>query len=305
VKPAKRCVYCKTDLSAPGVESTVEHIIPKWLQKEWNMDERNLAPTHYDEKGNIISMRHHGANAFVSGRVCAKCNNGWMSVLETEARSLILDLAAGRRRVLDLADPDALLLARWAVKTAWALQAGSNYRRMVPDDHYRVLDSAVYKLPDGVRVVAHGYKSGRDFAWVQGPTWHCISEKGLPPSDMALLHDTGYKIGLKLGGLLLLVYYNPLPHTRDMMTWLKHIPIYPRSSHPVMWLKHEGPWPSREMVRFYVFVQSLGIVWGADEPGSEFARPEGAAIKGPTPLLDYQGNPMPLPKFEKRRLSPK
>jgi hypothetical protein len=42
-----------------------------------------------------------------------------MSELEVQCRPLILSLAYGQRRIIELANNEALLLARWAVKTAY------------------------------------------------------------------------------------------------------------------------------------------------------------------------------------------
>src|SRR5438128_6897657 len=107
----------------------------------------------------------------LAGHVCRPCNNGWMSRLETAGRPLILDLAEGRRKIFSLGDSEARLLARWTVKTCYALHAGSNYRRIVPDDHPATLPFEDYRLPGGVFVVGHAYHEGRDFSWSQTTTW--------------------------------------------------------------------------------------------------------------------------------------
>ena len=291
--PVKRCVFCKTDLSGPGVTATVEHIVPQWLQREWGLQSHNISPTHSDSRGNVISSRSHGLSAFVAGNVCDGCNNGWMSALEVASKPLILDLAGGRRRVIDLADNEALLLARWTAKTAYALHASANYRRIVPENHYQVFDTPDYRLPVGVGVVAHTYKSGKDFSWSQTTNWHCLAVDGTSASDMEAIRTSGYKIAVKLGGLFLMIFHNPVAHSRETLVFGKHIPLYPRWPHPVTWMRMPGPWPGREMVRFHAFVQLLGIAFGAHDPDSPFATKDGVSLDGPPLRIDAEtGEPL-------------
>lgn len=273
----KRCIFCKTEFGH-GVRAAVEHIVPQWLQKEWGIGPHGVSPTHFDNKGKVISTRSHRLNSFVSGNVCASCNNGWMSTLEAACRPLILDLAAGKRRVADVANEEALLLARWTVKTAFALHAASNWRRVVPEDHYQLLDKDDYRLPSGVGVVAHTYKAGRDFSWAQTTGWLSIIPRDMSMDEMRALNSSGYKIALKLGGLYLMVFHNPITHSREALVFGKHVPIYPRWSHPVTWIQMDSPWPQREMRRFCVFVHFLGIALGANDLSSPFASKEGVGL---------------------------
>lgn len=70
---------------------TTEHVFAQWLRRELGTSQR----------------------ARVSAQVCAECNTGWMSALETSFRS-----AFSRRRDGTLQPPDRTTIARWATKTA-------------------------------------------------------------------------------------------------------------------------------------------------------------------------------------------
>lgn len=205
----KTCIFCKTDLAISG--RAKEHIVPRWLQEAWGLSEQVIEPTHFDEVGGVKSSRRHVLNSFLSGNVCAKCNNGWMSQLEVECKSLILSLAHDKRRILTLEDGEALLLARWSVKTAYSLHASANWRKVVPDEHYVVLDADDFRLPPGIFVVGHTYKSSSIFSWTQSTTWP-IDYRGVEITDAekADLQNSGYKIGLRIGGLFLTVFHIPL-----------------------------------------------------------------------------------------------
>jgi hypothetical protein len=213
-----------------------------------------------------------------------------MSELENRCKPLIRQLAGGKRRLLDVSDSEALLLARWTVKTGYTLHVASNYRPIVDSSHFAVLDKDDYRLPTGVRVVGHCYKSGKDFSWCQSTGWHgvvCAGEN--PAKDISILAQRGYKIAVKLGGLFLMVFFNPLPHARDCLWFKRHIPLYPRWSHPVTWIKEGGPWPTEELVRFFWFVQSLGVSFGADNPDSGLTRGQMLRIATPPLIFDATG----------------
>jgi hypothetical protein len=116
--PDRRCLFCRRRLGDVG--RAKEHVVPLWLQNEWGLSDKLLEPTHLDKQGVVLSSRRHSMSGLLAGHVCRLCNNGWMSGLETAARPLILNLAEGRRKIRSLGDSEALLIARWAVKTCYA-----------------------------------------------------------------------------------------------------------------------------------------------------------------------------------------
>jgi hypothetical protein len=64
------------------------------LQAAYSMGETNLRP------GPMKTFRGHPTSRKLKV-VCKKCNNGWMSVLESGAKSLLLPMLLGQRIVLD------------------------------------------------------------------------------------------------------------------------------------------------------------------------------------------------------------
>jgi hypothetical protein len=253
----QRCLFCTRDLKDLG--RAKEHIIPMWLQKEWGLSDKLLEPTHFDKQGNVVSSRRHRVSGLLAGHVCRRCNNGWMSDLEMAARPLILDLAEGRRKIRSLDNSEALLLARWTIKTCYALHAGSNYRKIVPNDRPPTILAENYRLPAGVFVVGHAYQKGQDFSWSQAQVWPLLILEGGSTEIEKHLVRLSYKIALRLGGLYLMVFYIPTSHSRAVLRFGKHIPLYPRWSHPVCWDKKDKGWPSDTTKRLYQFVFSVGV----------------------------------------------
>jgi hypothetical protein len=262
---------------------TREHILPQWLQREWKLSDDIIEPTHWklsddgiidptnidEEKFELISTRRHTLGSFVAGRVCASCNNGWMAALESQCKDLILTLAYGQRRIIDLNDQEALLLSRWTVKTAFVLHTSSNWRPVVPDAHIYKLDTDDYRLPENVFVVGHTYKSSREFSWTQTTSWQIFHKAHeLKPEDLAILKAVGYKIAIRLGGLFLMVFHNPLSFARTCLWKYRHIPLYPRWSHPTSWQAADHAWPPQPDFRFGVFVYQLGLTIDKSEQES-------------------------------------
>ena len=256
----KTCIFCNADLAIVG--KAKEHIIPRWLQEEWKLSNQIIEPTHFSEKGEVQSQRRHTLDSFLSGSVCCVCNNGWMSKLETETKDLILLLASGKRRILELEDNEALLLARWTVKTAFSLHTAANWRRVIPENHFSKLDKADYRLPPNVFVVGHTYKGSKKFSWAQSTTWPIFARgHEVTEPELQTIKESGYKISLRLGGLFLMVFYNPIESetVRTCLWKYRHVPLYPRWSHPVAWQMQDLAWPSNVEARFQVFHQELSL----------------------------------------------
>ncbi len=118
---AKRtCLGCGVELCEDVV--TLEHILPQWLAAEIEMPNVKLRHFRHDDgtNGNTL-LREHGLNRYATRQVCFRCNGGWMSRLENQAKPLILSLMKGERSVLVLTDDERRILSRWAVKTAFLI----------------------------------------------------------------------------------------------------------------------------------------------------------------------------------------
>jgi hypothetical protein len=199
-------------------------------------------------------------DSFLAGAVCGRCNNGWMSRLESTAKPLILDLAGGRKRAVDLTNEEATVVAKWALKTAYALHTSSNWRRVVPDSHIFQLDADTLSLPDRVFVVAHTYKGSRDCSWSQMTTWQGFSATyAVSDTEKAELKRDAYKIGIRVGGLFLAVFRVIHENAKPCLWPKRHVPLYPLVHTPVAWQDADRAWPSDPLKRFYMFLLTLSV----------------------------------------------
>jgi hypothetical protein len=142
----RRCVFC----GQPG-KLTNEDAWPRWLI------------THCFPKGSQVKQRwgsDQGLVGFTSRkqnvtvrRVCADCNNGWMSDLEVAVQPLLLPWIDGQRTRM-LYD-EQQVMATWAIKTAMMLQYTPMYKAgmVIPGTQYDLLFQRKTRPPDSVEVL--------------------------------------------------------------------------------------------------------------------------------------------------------
>src|SRR5581483_3341668 len=167
------CAFCDQELRK-GTK-TVEHALPLWLMKALGITDQVLSrihwrPTAIGETGPIpprafVKGRHHAMPSFVSGGICANCNNGWMSDLENRAKPILTQLFDGMPPA-DLNPEERALLARWAIKTAFMLDSPSLYRKRVPASHFHEFyESIAGEIPPHLVVVAGTHAETSQFNW--------------------------------------------------------------------------------------------------------------------------------------------
>ncbi|HEY6347202.1 MAG TPA: hypothetical protein VIY49_37400 [Bryobacteraceae bacterium] len=164
---------------------------------------KDLAPLH---------MREHTIGGFKCGRVCAGCNNGWMSKLEDDIKAILIGVIEGSRPLNGLNENERFLLARWTLKTVAALNRSSTYgdprredARVMPEAHLRTLKAGT--MPAEVLIVATIFREfTKPFDFLQNAIWTN------PKNSMSLEEEhrnQSYKIGLSFGQLILIAAYYP------------------------------------------------------------------------------------------------
>lgn len=146
VTAARLCVFCRQ----PG-RLTNEDAFPRWLIAHVFTRGREVSQRWGDRRG-MTGFTSKKQNVTVR-RVCATCNNGWMSALEGAARPLLLPWIDGTRTRL-LYDPQQTI-ATWAIKTTMMLQYTPMHQAgiVIPAAHYEALGARKTRPPDGVEVL--------------------------------------------------------------------------------------------------------------------------------------------------------
>lgn len=251
------CLFCANPLE----DRAKEHVIPVWLQQRLGITEDRIALIVAEtETHRIFNRRQHAVDQHLEGRICASCNNGWMSDLETDAVPLLTALLDRQKDISSLDLREKLLFARWAAKTAFMMNSASAFDRRVPADHFVQLYRSPKRLPGGVFVLAQQHRHTAAFNIFQFPNWDLV---GLPVPESKLIDDalaTAYKIGFQLGSLLVAVGFFSI---RRYVLYLRdgvHVclsPLLPR----VRWRNQAGtdfPWDD-SLAALQSFVIDAGL----------------------------------------------
>lgn len=203
--------------------------MPDWLLKHLDISaEKVKATVAATGDDSVVSVRTHGLDAMKEGRVCDKCNSGWMSRLEQAVRPILIPLIEGQRSVLALSASERLLLARWTAKTAYMLNSSSDQTSMgmrVRNEHLDFIRAHSNKLPSDVGVFCSHGPGTRDFSWIQENKW---PQFFVTPVKDDLHHISGgYKIGLQIRRLLLTVASWPHAGWAFVIGAGLHVPLWP------------------------------------------------------------------------------
>ncbi|QXE18863.1 hypothetical protein [Clostridium sp. 001] len=184
----RKCVFCN------GTNLSKEHIFAQWLLKELDIYDSDVTMVHASIAGFPISNRKHPFSKLVNGLVCEKCNNGWMSQLEGDCQKHIINL-------MNIEEIESELkffkehydtVAKWAFKNVILLNSATNYRQLVPDEHYRTLYSG--RIPEGVFIDFAFCKSDSKIEWRQTPGGLVIRDKQIPLNPNAIRYLITFQI---------------------------------------------------------------------------------------------------------------
>lgn len=228
----KRCMFCQGDVS--GGKRAKEHIIPRHLQKEFSILKKKLSHSQFKTVDGEFSGGHISKvpaertltfSSFLAGQVCADCNGGWMSQLETRVQPFIYDLIRGLKPIEALSKEEAETLSIWALKTSVALsQSVGALEHHTPKHHaYDLYSTAGSRLPGNVIVLAK-IGSTSNFLWSLCPIWVVQTARDVNSNEFIEQYRNTYKIFIQLGELMLLSCHWPdssVIYTRE--SWKPHV----------------------------------------------------------------------------------
>jgi hypothetical protein len=165
----RHCIFCGDRANS------YEHVWPKWIL-EFGSTEAGIA-------GDPVAWIP-GPNASLrTKRVCRhRCNNGWMSRLEDNARSVLLPLM--RDLALELDPEQQSIIARWTIKTVMVVEC-LNPKDIPPfytaDERRALMDKLT--IPSGTILWAGRY-TGRLSPTTAGIELGNVGEKDSPPTGV-------------------------------------------------------------------------------------------------------------------------
>jgi hypothetical protein len=124
------CIFCGS-----SEKLTKEHIFPAWLQRYLGIGTQELNIVFYSENPQTMHSTVYGRH--LNRNVCRKCNNEWMSQLESAVGPLLKDMLEDRISRI-LTDDEIHFIGLWIFKTALTLHNANPYPQVIPERHYRL-----------------------------------------------------------------------------------------------------------------------------------------------------------------------
>jgi hypothetical protein len=192
---ARICVFCDGQISA---SDPPEHVFPKWLSK---FRPKGAVFVHIPgpalrADGTMREFRSKNLE-LTADTICATCNHGWMSDLETNGAPILTPMVEGRTQGFDI--ERAVLVGTWVAKTALTFdQSMPSDRRMLPVEYCR----SVYERrlpPPGSRVSLAHYE-GDDDQFVRG-VHHALYDD-LPPDLIPTGPPQAHRTTIRIGQLV-------------------------------------------------------------------------------------------------------
>lgn len=127
------CIFCSVSLTSPGSlkpdSRTKEHVYARWFRD--NVVNQKIKM--FTSDGTTAKMKWRpDLGTLVNSSVCAACNNGWMSTLETQVGPIFDKLTTGTD-IRCLSGEEIEILARWTGKTAIVLGYVTPIQAIVPE----------------------------------------------------------------------------------------------------------------------------------------------------------------------------
>lgn len=152
---ARVCVFCATS----GRPLTREHIYPDWLSTRFK---KGLVATNEVKSDTASRLWEKAIFQDTVNVVCAECNNGWMSAIESDTKDVLADLIFSVK-ALSLDEATQQRIALWVQKTVLILNKATGGDFKIPNTFYHDLYSKQKPLPGimvtmGWRMLAKGTK---------------------------------------------------------------------------------------------------------------------------------------------------
>ena len=228
---APPCIFCSTPVAKALNTNSKEHIAPQWLQEVLAVRKRQASPVTSgwgSERVHPMAAnlgpnrirRREGPKTFQKHefeQVCRRCNNEWMSRLETAALAVLLPLIEGTKTLASLSEDERAVLARWCLKTAYVSNryaVAHGGRHFIPEEHgHSVMDGN--ELPPGFCLVGAQFDRPKNLYTKTGRDWPVHNAPPGTERDCNVLLGRSYKALFDLGPVvLMLVYWPPFPPWR-------------------------------------------------------------------------------------------
>ena len=190
------CIFCNQNR-----EKAKEHIWPKWLQSKMiGSTKGSYSGTHLSSYFFPISVREHTGENLVLGDVCKICNNGWMANLENKFRPILEKVENTPDGLKALSKNERNIFALWAFKTSLVINAGTNYRKIIPKEHFHHINDFGAIAKD-VKVDSCYIKEFQKLSWIQTRLTFALGPTKEMEKTPLILRDNSFNVTMQIGNL--------------------------------------------------------------------------------------------------------
>ena len=205
-KPQRFCIFCG------GPRLSREHVWPQWLDQyvpknmtEYFAGETTAHPTFEENKRKKWGGDPRSRSLKI---VCEKCNSGWMSKLQEQAKSILLPLILGQPAVLNQNAQECL--AAWIAMTVVTAEFFYPSTTAISSDQRYSLYHHQRPPTDGWKIWIGRYQRGKwQGYWAKNSQIIISEEDTSPPSDIEVPPPNTQTTTLVVGELYIHVFSCP------------------------------------------------------------------------------------------------
>ena len=180
----KKCIFC---LTSPKRRRSKERIFARWLPKELNNEDTEIAATRLSSTGEPVSERVHSLIQRVAVSICHACHAGWMSNLEGEIIPALKLLLCNRLLLSALSLDLRASLASWTARKAHCLNYVSIFPFEIPSAHLHAHASGKQR-PEGVLVTGQHHLASEPFCGLLGGFLAGVGQQDASAQGVQPLH---------------------------------------------------------------------------------------------------------------------
>jgi|GEM_PF-1139059 len=124
----RTCIFCG------GTGLSREHILADWISNYF--PKKTKGTVVIDKSGSIIKQFTSPIFQQTLEGVCTKCNGGWMSTLEAEAKNILGPMLFDMKYSCTLNESQQAILCYWAQKTALVFSLSTSAEYKIPRQHF-------------------------------------------------------------------------------------------------------------------------------------------------------------------------
>lgn len=181
-------------------ERAKEHIWPKWLQTIINSDMYGqFSGAHLNFSLDTLDKRLQNGESLVCGKICKNCNIGWMRQLELNFQAIFNKKMNSEVIVFD--ENTSRIVSYWAFKTSLMINAGSNFRKIIPNSHFLCLYNN--SIPCNVKIYIAISTLDKSLKWLQSQTATYIQKHDKK------FNDDYYSISMQISDIIIKIVNLP------------------------------------------------------------------------------------------------